>query len=95
MGRSPQLMRSTQKDEGPRFTLKVVPPFRLDLTVWALRRAAREQNGSMGRKNISQRAGAERQAGGNCRYPDRLNGHATTSGHRNWRTFRARCKVQV
>jgi DNA-3-methyladenine glycosylase II len=32
-------MRSTQraKDEG-RFTLKVVPPFRLDLTVWALRR---------------------------------------------------------
>ena len=30
------------------------------------------------------------QAGGNCRYSDRLNGRATTSDHRNWRTFRAR-----
>ena len=31
-------MRPTQTEEGPRFTVKVVPPFRLDLTVWALRR---------------------------------------------------------
>jgi DNA-3-methyladenine glycosylase II len=31
-------MRPTQAEEGPRFPLKVVPPFRLDLTVWALRR---------------------------------------------------------
>jgi DNA-3-methyladenine glycosylase II len=33
-----QLMRSTQAEDAGRFTLKVVPPFRLDLTVWALRR---------------------------------------------------------
>ena len=33
-----QLMRSTQAEDEGRFTLKVVPPFRLDLTVWALRR---------------------------------------------------------
>jgi DNA-3-methyladenine glycosylase II len=31
-------MRPTQVEDGARFTLKVVPPFRLDLTVWALRR---------------------------------------------------------
>lgn len=31
-------MRATQVEEGVRFPLKVVPPFRLDLTVWALRR---------------------------------------------------------
>src|SRR6185295_468140 len=31
-------MRPTQIEDGGRFTLKVVPPFRLDLTVWALRR---------------------------------------------------------
>ena len=35
-----QLMRSTQAEDEGRFTLKVVPPFRLDLTVWALRRQA-------------------------------------------------------
>ena len=33
-----QLMRSNQAEDEDRFTLKVVPPFRLDLTVWALRR---------------------------------------------------------
>jgi DNA-3-methyladenine glycosylase II len=32
------VMRSTQAEDESRFTLKVVPPFRLDLTVWALRR---------------------------------------------------------
>jgi len=31
-------MRPTQIEDGTPFTLKVVPPFRLDLTVWALRR---------------------------------------------------------
>jgi len=31
-------MRPTQIENGAPFTLKVVPPFRLDLTVWALRR---------------------------------------------------------
>jgi DNA-3-methyladenine glycosylase II len=31
-------MRPNQAEEGHRFPLKVVPPFRLDLTVWALRR---------------------------------------------------------
>ena len=31
-------MGPTQIEDGARFTLKVVPPFRLDLTVWALRR---------------------------------------------------------
>jgi 3-methyladenine DNA glycosylase/8-oxoguanine DNA glycosylase len=31
-------MRPTQIEDGAPFTLKVVPPFRLDLTVWALRR---------------------------------------------------------
>lgn len=31
-------MRSTQAEDEGGFTLKVVPPFRLDLTVWALRR---------------------------------------------------------
>ena len=31
-------MRPTHIEDGARFTLKVVPPFRLDLTVWALRR---------------------------------------------------------
>jgi len=31
-------MRPTQAEGEPRFPLKVVPPFRLDLTVWALRR---------------------------------------------------------
>src|SRR5678815_3414162 len=31
-------MGPTQIEDGGRFTLKVVPPFRLDLTVWALRR---------------------------------------------------------
>ena len=31
-------MRPTQAEDEVRFTLKVVPPFRLDLTVWALRR---------------------------------------------------------
>jgi DNA-3-methyladenine glycosylase II len=31
-------MRPTQAEDGTRFPLKVVPPFRLDLTVWALRR---------------------------------------------------------
>jgi DNA-3-methyladenine glycosylase II len=31
-------MRPTQIEDGAGFTLKVVPPFRLDLTVWALRR---------------------------------------------------------
>lgn len=33
-----QLMRSTQAENEGHFTLKVVPPFLLDLTVWALRR---------------------------------------------------------
>jgi hypothetical protein len=40
--------------------LKVLPPFRLDLTVWALRRPAREQNGSLGWENILQRVGTQR-----------------------------------
>jgi DNA-3-methyladenine glycosylase II len=31
-------MRSNQAEDQARFTLKVIPPFRLDLTVWALRR---------------------------------------------------------
>src|SRR5688572_32555140 len=31
-------MKPTQVEDEARFTLKVVPPFRLDLTVWALRR---------------------------------------------------------
>src|ERR1041385_2582025 len=31
-------MRPAQVEDAARFTLKVVPPFRLDLTVWALRR---------------------------------------------------------
>jgi DNA-3-methyladenine glycosylase II len=36
-------MRSTEGQEAARFTLKVVPPFRLDLTVWALRRRPENQ----------------------------------------------------
>jgi DNA-3-methyladenine glycosylase II len=31
-------MGPTQAEDEGRFTLKLVPPFRLDLTVWALRR---------------------------------------------------------
>jgi DNA-3-methyladenine glycosylase II len=36
-------MSSTQAQEGTSFSLKVLPPFRLDLTVWALRRRPENQ----------------------------------------------------